>query len=55
MSEFKVGDKVIIEGEIVEIDKFSQYQYKIKLDTGRLIFASEKEISGYESEIGKGK
>jgi hypothetical protein len=50
MSEFKIGDKVTVEGEIISIDKFSQYQYCIKLNSGRLLIASDEEISGKENE-----
>lgn len=53
MSEFKIGDKVTVEGEIISIDKFSQYQYCIKLNSGRLLIASNEEICGNEPENGK--
>jgi hypothetical protein len=42
--DIKIGDKVLIEAEIVNIDKFSQHKYTVKLKSGEQRNISEKDI-----------
>jgi ribosomal protein L2 len=44
--EIKIGDKVYIEAEVVNIDKFSQHKYIVKLTSGEQRSISEKDVCG---------
>ena len=44
--DIKIGDKVYIEAEVVNIDKFSQHEYTVKLKSGEQRCVKSKDIAG---------
>lgn len=44
--EIKVGDKVYIEAEVVNIDKFSQHEYIVKLKSGEQRCVKSSDVAG---------
>ena len=48
--DIKIGDKVCIEAEVVNIDKFSQHKYTVKLKSGEQRNISEKDIKKLTEE-----
>lgn len=57
MSKYKVGDKVLIEGEVIEVDHSSTYAYKVEYADGDIEVFSEKELISktYEDGYKKGR
>lgn len=44
--EIKIGDKVYIEAEVVNIDEFSQHEYTVKLKSGEKRCVKSIDVSG---------
>ena len=44
--DIKIGDKVYIEAEVVNIDKFSQHEYTVRLKSGEQRCIKSKDIVG---------
>lgn len=42
--DIKIGDKVYIEAEVVNIDKFSQHEYTVRLNSGERRNVNENDI-----------